>query len=80
MNQYLVRHTDYDDYRLYTEFLDKDFRILNTCSQVVVHIVRELADSKLLPYDLKEYSKALGQANEHIKKLLKTDIPPETQG
>ena len=75
-----VRHTGYDNYKLYTEKLDKDFKILNTCSQVVVHVVRELADSKLLPFDIQEYSTALHQAYKHVIKLLNIDVPKETLG
>ena len=76
-----VRHTGYDNYKLYTEFLDKDFTILNTCSQVIVHLVRELADSKLLPFDIQEYENALGQAYDHVQELSRNmDLPPEVLG
>ena len=82
VNLFLKRHTGYDNLNgLYTKFLDKDFIILNTCSQVIVHLVRELADSKLLPFDIQEYDNALGQAYEHVQKLsLNTDLPPEILG
>ena len=76
-----IRHTGYDNLDLYRKFLDKDLTILNTCSQVIVHLVRELADSKLLPFDIQEYDNALGQAYEHVKKLShNTDLPPEVLG
>ena len=55
-----TRHTGYDNFEGYKNLLDKDMKILNTCSQVIVHIVRDLADSKLLPFDIQEYSTALG--------------------
>ena len=81
INLFPVRHTGYDNYNLYTQLLDKDFKFLNTCSQLIVHLVRELADSKLLPFDIQEYSNALRQAYEHVKKLKReTDIPPEVVG
>ena len=79
VNLFPIRHTGYDDYDLYTKMLDKDFKILNTCSQVIVHVVRELADSKLLPFDIQEYSNALRQAYEHVQELLYTDLPTEGQ-
>ena len=72
-----TRHTGYDNYEGYKNLLDKDFKILTTCSQVIVHIVRELADSKLLPFDIQEYSTALGKAIDHIDGILRnTDLPP----
>ena len=71
-----TRHSGFDTYELYTTLIDKDFKILNTCSQVVVHIIRELADSKLIPFDIMEYSKALQEAYDNLKDIwLEKKIP-----
>ena len=55
--------------------LDPDLKILETCSQVVVHIVRQLADSLILPFDVMEYVQALNQALDHVTGMLTIQLP-----
>ena len=75
-----TRHSGYDTFDLYSNHIDRDFKILNTCSQVVVHIIRELADSKLIPFDIMEYSKALKKAMENVERIINTERIPAVPG
>ena len=68
---YPVYSTAYDNYDYFTKLIDggntgEDFIFLETCSQILVHIIRQLSDSLLLPFDMTEYSKALTEAFESV--------------
>lgn len=72
---YPTHNTGYDTAQMYQRLLDPELKILRTCSQVIVHIIRELADSVLLPFDVLEYVNALSQALDHATRFLTTQIP-----
>ena len=68
-------NTGYDNLQLYKRILDPDLKILVTCSQVVVHVVRKLADSILLPFNIMEYAKALSLALANVNEMLNMQLP-----
>ena len=63
--------TGYDNFEYFSKFIDggntrENFMFLETCSLILVHIIRQLSDSLLLPFYMTEYSKALTEAFESI--------------
>ena len=70
---YPARGTGYDTLTYYKK-IDPDFRFLETCSQVLVYIIRQLSDSLLLPFDVMEYSNVLKEALDNIKEYSETRV------
>ena len=70
---YPARGTGFDTLKYY-KIIDPDFRFLETCSQVMVYIIRQLSDSLLLPFDVMEYSNVLSEALDNIKEYSETRV------
>ena len=63
---YPTRGTGYDNLQYYDKF-DKDAKFLETCSQVLVYLIRQLSDSLILPFDIEAYSEVLNEAFRNIR-------------
>ena len=62
MGQYPTYHTGYETFYLMDEIIDPDFKIHKTCAESTIHMVLNLADSAILPYNLKllpRYAKSI---------------------
>lgn len=56
---YPLLHTQYDDVKLVEKFIDPDYRYHKAVTQVLGEIVRDLADSLFLPFNLLDYAQVL---------------------
>ena len=70
---YPTHGTGYDSLKYY-KTIDPDFRFLETCSQFLVYLIRQLSDSLLLPFDVMEYSNVLREALDGIEKYSETRV------
>ncbi len=69
----------YFDHR-YEEFIDPELKILLSCSQVIVHVLRSLSDKALLPYNIEEYAWSLRRAYDHVKEIARQQVTTSTPG
>lgn len=56
---YSVYHSVYDTYKWLTTFVDSDFSYHMTTTQVAARTLMSIADSIVLPFDVRQYSKSL---------------------
>ena len=56
---YSVYHSVYDTYKWLTSFVDPDFSYHMTTTQVAARTLMSIADSIVLPFDVRQYSKSL---------------------
>ena len=54
--------------------IEPEYQMLETCSQLVTVLIRELGDSLLLPFDVKQYYVTLNEAWEHLKEYKKKEF------
>ena len=66
---YPTRNTGYDTFEYFKRHIDPDDIMLQTCSQLVTVLIRELGDSLLLPFDLMQYVVTLEEARESLRQL-----------
>ena len=48
-------HTGYETFYLMDKLIDPGFKIHRTCAQTSLHVLMELADSSILPYNLERF-------------------------
>eukprot|EP00096_Caligus_rogercresseyi_P010267 TRINITY_DN3682_c0_g1_i1.p1 TRINITY_DN3682_c0_g1~~TRINITY_DN3682_c0_g1_i1.p1 ORF type:complete len:743 (-),score=140.20 TRINITY_DN3682_c0_g1_i1:107-2335(-) len=67
VGQYPMYHTGYETFYLMNDIIDPDFAIHRTCALTSMHMLLRLADSAILPYDLREIPSDM---NKGLSKLL----------
>ena len=55
VGQYPMYHTGYETFYLMDKLIDPGFKIHRTCAQTSLHVLMELADSSILPYNLERF-------------------------
>src|SRR5262249_13711179 len=64
-------HSIYDDFRWYTEFVDKDFVYGRALSQTAGSAIMRLADADLIPLDFSPQAEAIDKYETELEKLVK---------
>ena len=59
---YPAYHTGYETFYLMDQLVDPGFKIMKTCTQTSLHILLELADSAILPYNLERLPEVMKQS------------------
>lgn len=59
VGQYPTYHTGYETFYLVDQIIDPGFKIHRTCAQTSLHILMEMADSSILPYNLERFPKSM---------------------
>ena len=59
LSSYPLYHSVYETFHLVNEIMDPTFAFHKATAQYVGELARQLADSYVLPYDIREYGKAL---------------------
>ena len=81
---YPAQTTKYDTFKYFEDEIDRNYKTLETCAQLVVILIRELADSLLLPFNLLEYVRTLKEAwknlEEKVQESLKDDKGVDREG
>ena len=67
MGQYPLYHTGYETFYLVDEITDPGYRIHKTCAQTSMHMLLNLADSLILPYNLNHLSEEMADSIEKFK-------------
>ena len=68
VGQYPTYHTGYETFYLMDKIIDPDFKIHRTCAQSSMHMLMEMADSAVLPYNLKRFPDAMKDTMEKLEK------------
>jgi len=68
VGQYPTYHTGYETFYLVDKIIDPGFKIHRTCAQTSLHILFELADSAVLPYNLENFPKAMKETMDILEK------------
>ena len=68
VGQYPLYHTGYETFYLVDDITDPGYRIHKTCAQTSMHMLLNLADSLILPYNLNHLSEAMVDSIEKFKK------------
>ena len=61
IGQYPTYHTGYETFYLMEKLIDPGFKIHRTCAQTSIHVLLELADSAVLPYNLERFPKVMAE-------------------
>ena len=67
VGQYPLYHTGYETFYLVDNITDPGYRIHRTCAQTSMHMMLNLADSLILPYNLNHLSEAMVDSFEKFK-------------
>ena len=59
VGQYPTYHTGYETFYLMDEIIDPGFKIHRTCAQTSLHLLMEMADSSILPYNLERFPQSM---------------------
>ena len=59
VGQYPTYHTGYETFYLVDKIIDPGFKIHRTCAQTSLHILMEMADSSILPYNLQRFPQSM---------------------
>ena len=59
VGQYPTYHTGYETFYLMDKIIDPGFKIHRTCAQTSLHVLMELADSSVLPYNLQRFPQSM---------------------
>ncbi|NXG49191.1 NALD2 dipeptidase, partial [Psilopogon haemacephalus] len=70
-SNYPVYHTVYETFELVEKFYDPTFKKQLTIAQLRGKLVYELADSRVIPFDCRDYGEALKEYSNRIYKLAK---------
>ena len=68
VGQYPTYHTGYETFYLMDKIIDPGFKIHRTCAQSSMHMLMEMADSAVLPYNLKRFPDAMKDTMEKLEK------------
>ena len=74
---YPAQTTKFDTFEYFEEEIDENYKTLETCAQLVVILIRELADSLLLPFDLLQYVRTLKEAWNNLQEKVKESLKDE---
>jgi len=59
---YPMYHTGYETFYMMDHIIDPGYKITKTCAETSMHSLLHLADSAILPYNLRHFSKAVKKA------------------
>ena len=69
VGQYPTYHTGYETFYLMDKIIDPDFKIHRTCAQTSIHAIMNLADSAILPYNLKHFPTEMKKSLDEFDKI-----------
>lgn len=61
-------HSVHDTFRWVKKFVDPEFRYHSTITKVVLQLIFDIADSKLLPFDLNRLTSSLEGYGQDLQK------------
>ena len=78
VGQYPTYHTGFETFYLVDKIIDPGFRIHRTCAQTSIHILLNLADSLVLPYNFRNFGEEMQKAidafnSNNITRLLEAN-------
>lgn len=67
---YPMYHTGYETFYMMDKIIDPGYKITKTCAETSLYSLLSLADSAILPYNLRSFSKAVNNALEELDEEL----------